>query len=74
MLFRGRETLQEACAPPHEGRGRGPLIFGYLAEACFETNVQKAMGGAGVEREARNGVLLEGLPSFKLETLCRIDS
>lgn len=32
------------------------------------------MGGAGVEREARNGVLLEGLPSFKLETLCRMDS
>ena len=26
------------------------MIFRYLAEACFETNVQKAMGGAEVER------------------------
>ena len=46
----GGGMLPGACAPPHKGRGRGPLIFGYLAEACFETNVQKAMGGAGVER------------------------
>ena len=38
------------------------MIFGYLTEACFEANVQKAMGGAGVEREARNGVPPEGIP------------
>ncbi len=43
-------TLPGACPPPDEGRGRGPLIFGYLAGACSESNVQKAMGGAGVER------------------------
>ena len=54
------KALPGACAPPHKGRGRGPLIFGYLAGACSETNVQKAVGGAGGSEAT--GVPRECLP------------
>ncbi len=40
-----------ACPPPDQYRGRGPQIFGYFRrELASGENVQKAVGGAGVER------------------------
>ena len=45
----GRDSLSETCAPPHTGRGRGPLNTSSRA-----AGTQEAMGGAG-ESEA-NGV------------------
>ena len=43
----GRKGLSGACAPPHKGRGRGPLIA-----SSRRARTQIAMGGAGTERSA----------------------
>ena len=40
-----RDTLQGACAPPHKGRGRGPLDTSPAVAGTQET-----MGGAGTQR------------------------
>ena len=53
----GRDTLQGACAPPHEGRGRGPL------DTSSRDSGDEGDNGRGRNGAKRSGVPLEGIPS-----------
>ena len=54
----GRDSISETCAPPHTGRGRGPLNT-----SSREAGTQEAMGGAGVERSGTEFSVMESLAS-----------
>ena len=53
-----RDSISETCAPPHTGRGRGPLNT-----SSREAGTQEAMGGAGVERSGTEFSVMESLAS-----------
>ena len=61
-------SFPEACPPPDKGRGRGPQIFGYFRrELASGENVQKAVGGAGVERSGTESSGKE-YPAISIDT------
>ena len=56
VMSEGRNADPEACAPPHSGRGRGPLD-------TSSEGTQETMGGAGVERSGTESSGSAVLPS-----------
>ena len=59
---RREDALQGACAPPHKGRGRGPLDRSSRGSGDAGDN------GRGRNEAKRSGVPLEGIPSFDLNS------